>query len=98
MERAELEKLLKTELDPNLDYYDATASIEAMAEHIRGLHKLINFLATSLMTQGQSIIDIRTKMVEHKGAIELLAAIVCPEEDDRPKLIGFDEPKIVRPN
>jgi len=96
MSKEELAGLLKTPLDPDLDYFDATKSIEAMAEHIRGLHKLINFLANSLMQQGVSILDIREKMIEHKGAIEMIGDAVF-DEDKRPNLIGFEEPKIVMP-
>lgn len=98
IDKVELARLLQTPLDPNLDYFDATASIEAIAEHIRGLHKLIGFLANSLMQQGVSILDIREKMIEHKNAIELVADAVYGDDDDRrPSLIGFEEPKIVMP-
>ena len=92
--REELAKLVQTPLDPDLDYFDATGSIEAMAEHIRGLHKLITFMFQSLGIQGAAIIDMRTKMVEHKDAIELLAGIVAPE-DDSGKLVGLDPPELV---
>lgn len=96
LSKEQLAELLKTPLDPDLDYFDATKSIEAMAEHIRGLHKLINFLAGSLMQQGISILDIREKMIEHKNAIEMIGDAVF-DEDSRPTLIGFEEPKIVMP-
>lgn len=94
--KEELARLLQTPLDPDLDYFDATKSIEAISEHIRGLHKLINFLANSLMQQGVSILDIREKMIEHKNAIEMIGDAVF-DEDSRPTLIGFEEPKIVMP-
>lgn len=98
LDKEEFARLLQTPLDPNLDYYDATASIEAMAEHIRGLHKLINYFFNSLVQQGTSILDIREKMIEHKNAIETVAdAMFGDDEDKRPRLIGFDEPKIVIP-
>lgn len=91
---AEMEQLLKTELDPNLDYYDATASIKAMAEHIRGLHKLINFLSTSLVTQGASLIEQRERQAMQQGAIETLANMVGAEQDNGTNLIGFDKLKL----
>lgn len=99
MTREELTQLVSTPLDPNLDYFDATASIEAMAKHIRGLHKLIEYMFQSLGIQGAAIIDVRTKMVEHKEAIELLGSIVAPEDDSGklvvglPELVGFDKRK-----
>lgn len=96
LSKEEFAKLLKTALDPDLDYFDATKSIEAMAEHIRGLHKLINYFFVSLTQQGAAILDIREKMVEHKGAIEMIGDAVF-DEDNRPSLIGFEEPKIVIP-
>lgn len=96
--KEEFAKLLSTPLDPDLDYFDATASIEAMAEHIRGLHKLIDYFFRSLVQQGTSILDIREKMIEHKNAIELVADGVFGDDDDsKPSLIGFEEPKIVMP-
>lgn len=70
--KEELQKLLETPLDPNLDYFDATPSIEAMAEHIRGLHKLINVLFESLTLQGSASIRNSKDIVEIKA--DLLAA------------------------
>src|SRR5881392_3515472 len=96
MDKTELTELLSTPLDPDLDYVDATKALEVLGEHVRGLHKLIGYMFEALTTQGRAILDIREKMVEHKGAIELIANHVMPE-DDRPGLIGFEEPAIVIP-
>lgn len=94
----QLAELLKTPLDPNLDYYDATASIEAMANHIRDLHKLINYLFQSVALQGAAVLDIREKMGEHKTAIERAVDIALGADDEPHGLVGFDAPKIVVPN
>jgi hypothetical protein len=97
MDKKELRKLLSTPL-PHIDYSDTRIAIETMAEHMRDQHRLIVFLAQSLATQGTSILDLRTKQVELKDAIEIVLDIVDPEDDKRPKLLGFDKPAIVRPH
>lgn len=84
--KEELAELLRTPLDPDLDYFDATASIEALSNHVRGLHKLINTMFESLALQGRSIIDLRREIVEIKG--DLLAAGVNRKEPDS-GLVGF---------
>jgi hypothetical protein len=99
MTRDELQALLETPLDPNLDYYDATKSIEAMANHVRDLHKLVNFMFETLALQGGSIIDLRKHVVAQKEAIEALANMLSPAGEnpfqplppapDRPKIIGI---------
>ena len=95
MSKEELAGLLKTPLNPDLDYFDATASFAAMAEHIRGLHKLIGVMFQSLTVQGVAIIDIRKKMVEHKEAIEGIGTMIGGDDPEGPGLVGFDKPKIV---
>lgn len=97
MNREELQKLLETPLDPNLDYFDATASIEAMANHIRELHKLINFMFETMALQGQSILDLRQKQVAAKGAIEFLAELNGCETDEGP-IAGVKAPALVGPD
>lgn len=94
MDKGELQKLLETPLDPDLDYFDATRSIEAIAEHIRGLHKLINFLASSITVQHSAIIALRKENVEIKG--DLLMANIASTKGES-ELVGFDEPAIVMP-
>ena len=79
MSKEEIAAILKTPLDPNLNYFDATPCIEAMAEHIRGLHKLINFMFESLAIQGQSVIGTRKDIVEIKG--DLLVAGIARQEE-----------------
>lgn len=91
MDKAELSKLLSTPLDPTLDYVDATASIAAMAEHIRGLHKLINAMFESLALQGASILALRRQIVEIKG--DLLAAGIDPTAAQS-AIIMPDKPKL----
>lgn len=93
MNKNELKALLETPLDPNLDYFDATASIEAIAEHLRGLHKLVGFLCEGLATQGQSILELRREIVEIKG--DLAQAGVARGEEPDSGLIGFDKPDII---
>lgn len=87
--------LLEKPLDPNLDYFDATASIEAMAEHIRGLHKLIRVMFESLTIQGQSMIRAHETLVEIKA--DLLAAGIASTKDEDEKLVGFDKSSIIMP-
>ena len=94
MDREELKKLLETPLDPNLDYFDATGSIEAIAEHLRSLHKLVTYLAQSLTIQAASIIALRKENVEIKA--DLLAAGIASTKGDS-ELVGFDEPSIIVP-
>lgn len=77
--KEELQKLLETPLDPNLDYFDATPSIEAMAEHIRGLHKLINVMFESLTLQGASAIRNSEAIVEIKA--DLLSAGIASTKE-----------------
>lgn len=91
---AEMKLLLETPLDPRLDYFDATASIEAIADHLKGLHKLIRFLATSLAQQGQTILELRQGQGVQQAAIETLADMVGAERDEPQKLVGFDKPKL----
>jgi len=88
----EFRKLLATPLQPDLDYFDATASIEAMAEHIRGLHKLIGVMFESLTLQGQSVIATRQEIIEIKA--DLLAAGIASTKDE-----GLDvkPPAIIMP-
>jgi hypothetical protein len=82
--KEELARLLSTPLSPDLDYFDATASIEAMAEHIRGLHKLIGVMFESLTLQGQSVISQYKSIVEIKGD---LAAAGVPRGEEEPLII-----------
>lgn len=96
MDKAELKVLLETPLDPNLDYFDATASIEAMANHIRGLHILIKFLADTLALQGQSIIEMRKENVEVQA--DLLAAGIGTTKQDEGSSIIMPNRELVRPN
>lgn len=67
MDKRELLDLLQQPLNPDLDYYDATASIEAMANHIRGMHKVMNHAFLLLGQQAKAIIALRKEMVEVKG-------------------------------
>lgn len=97
LSREELVKLLTTPLDPALDYYDATASIEAMANHIRDLHKLINYLFEAQGIQAASIIQIREMQAAHRGAIEFLADMAGAETDEGP-LVGIKKPGLVGPD
>jgi len=94
MDREELKRLLETPLDPDLDYFDATKSIEAIAEHMRDLHKLIRYLADSIVLQHASIIALRKENVEIKG--DLLAANIASTKGDS-ELVGFEEPSIIMP-
>ena len=100
--KEELMKLLTQELDPDLDYHDATAALEAIAKHIHGLHRLVSFLVNSIVTQGNSILDLRTRMGqqglvlgEHKAAIEGLADMFGDDDADG-GLIGM-KPTIIMP-
>src|SRR6476646_6744426 len=90
--KEEFRDLLEKPLDPNLDYFDATASLEAMAEHIRGLHKLIRVMFESLTLQGQSAIDNRKDVLEMKA--DMLAAGIASTKDE-----GLDvkPPAIIMP-
>lgn len=97
MNKEELQKLLETPLDPNLDYFDATKSIEAMANHIRELHKLITFMFETLAVQGGSILDLRQKQVAQKGAIEFLAGVSGCEMDEGP-IEAVRSPALVGPD
>ena len=91
---AEMEALLRTPLDPDLDYVDATASIAAIAEHVRGLHRLIEFLSTTIVAQGSSLIEARKKLIELEA--DMGAARIGPSERQSPSsLIGFDKPTLV---
>jgi hypothetical protein len=92
MDREELKRLLETPLDPNLDYFDATGSIEALAEHLRDQHKLIKYLTESLVMQASSIIALRKENVEIKA--DLLAAGIASTKGES-ELVGFDEPSII---
>jgi hypothetical protein len=96
MTKEEVGAFLKQPLDPDLDYYDATNSIKAMADHVREMHRLVFFMFESLALQGASIIDVRQKMVEHKTAIENLADLFGAEEADD-ALIGLKKPAIIMP-
>jgi hypothetical protein len=88
IDKEELKTLLETPLDPNLDYYDATASIEAMAKHIEGLHKLINVMFESLATQGASLIRLHHKSIELEG--DMAKAGIGTKSG----LIGIPRPKL----
>lgn len=88
IDKAELKRLLETPLDPNLDYFDATASIKAMAEHIEGLHKLIGVMFESLATQGASLIRLHQKNIELEG--DMAGAGI----GSKPGLIGIAKPKL----
>lgn len=97
MDREKLVRILETPLDPNLDYFDATASIEAMANHIRELHKLINFMFETLALQGGSIIEVRKMQAAQKGAIEFIADAVGIEQDEGP-IEAVRSPALVGPD
>jgi hypothetical protein len=94
VDKLELQKLLETPLDPNLDYFDATASIEQIANHIRDLHKLINYLFESVALQGSSVIALRKENIELKA--DMLAAGIASTKGES-ELVGFDEPSLVIP-
>lgn len=96
MDKAELKMLLATPLDPDLDYFDATASIEAMANHIRGLQNLIKFLADTMALQGQAIIDMRKENVEVQA--DLLAAGIGTTKQEEGSSIIMPTRELVRPN
>ena len=96
MSKEEVADFLKQPLDPNLDYFDATNSIKAMAEHMREMHRLVFFMFETLALQGASIIDVREKMVEHKTALETLANLFGADEPDD-ALIGLKKPAIIMP-
>lgn len=89
MDKKEMIALLETPLDPNLDYYDASGSIEVIAKHIDGLHKLINALFENLAIQGASILAVRRKLVELEAdfaahqikANEPRSAIIMPSRE-----------------
>ncbi len=91
---AEMKALMETPLDPNLDYFDATGSIKVVAEHIRGLHKLIDFLSQTLVAQGNAIIELRSRQAVQQGAIETLANMAGAEQEGGSGLIGFEKPKL----
>jgi hypothetical protein len=94
MDKGELKELLEKPLDPNLDYFDATPAIERIAEHLRGQHKLINFLANHAAQQAQSILELRKEIVEIKA--DLLADRVTRQE--KTSSIIMPSKKIERPN
>lgn len=94
MDKHELKKLIETPLNPDLDYFDATGSIEAVAEHVRSLHKLIEYLFHSVSIQAASIIALRKENIEIKA--DLLAAGIASTKGDS-ELVGFDEPSILMP-
>lgn len=94
MEKGELKALLEQPLSPDLDYFDATPALEAIAEHIRGQHKLINFLANHTAQQAQSILELRKEIVEIKA--DLLADSVTRQE--KTSSIIMPSKKIERPN
>lgn len=89
--KEELAELLRTPLDPNLDYLDATASIEAISEHIRGLHKLVNFLAQTLVQQGASILELRQQAIEVRAD---LGAAGVERQDGKAKPAIIMPPKL----
>lgn len=84
MDRDELRRVLEQPLDPNLDYHDATASIEAMALALRDQHRLACHLAHCMAQQAQSILEMRKEIIEVKA--DLMKAGV-----NRSGLIGFDQ-------
>lgn len=67
MDRDEMRRILEQPLDPDLEYHDATASIETMANAIRDMHALTCHLAHCMATQAQSIIDMRKEIIEIKA-------------------------------
>lgn len=96
MDKAELKSLLETPLDPNLDYSDATASIEAIANHIRDLHKLINYLFESVAIQGASVISLRKKSIEFEA--DLLAADIPTTNREKGSAIIMPKHDKIRSN
>lgn len=93
----EMQRILETPLDPSLDYFDATASIEAIAKHVADLHKLIAFLSQTMIAQGQSLIrqgqeivefkaDLAAAGIERSGGSERVIVGTTP-----PSLVGFDK-------
>ena len=96
MTTEEMKALLETPLDPDLDYFDATTSIEALAEHLRGLHKLIVALANGLVQRGLSIIELRQKIIELEA--DMLAHGVAATNKAETTLVGFDKPQVILPN
>lgn len=94
--REELVALLSKPLDPKLDYYDATPAIEAIANHLRGLHKLINYLFHTAGLQGASVLQLREMQAAQAGAIEFLAGVVGAEPDEGP-LAGIKPAALILP-
>jgi hypothetical protein len=94
--REELVELLSKPLDPNLDYFDATPAIQAIAEAVRNQHRLIEFLFHTLGIQGKTLIDVREMQGAQAGAIEFLAGLTGAEPDEGP-LVGIKPPAIVMP-
>lgn len=98
MDREELKDLLETPLDPNLDYFDATASITAMAEQLRNQHRLIVYLFEALAIQGQSLISVRQMQAAQRGAIEVMADELGLEGNEDGPIEAVRAPALVGPN
>lgn len=62
--------------------------------HVRNQHKLIVHLFRHLAQQATSILELREQVLAQKEAIEALADRIVPEQQ-RPQLVGFDEPKVM---
>lgn len=92
----ELVAMLSKPLDPDLNYFDATPAIEAIAIAVRNQHRLIEFLFHTLGAQGQTLIDVRTMQGAQAGAIKFLANMAGAEPDED-ALIGIKPPAIIMP-
>lgn len=57
-------------------------------------NELIDLLVGYVVQHGAAIIDIRDKMATQEGAIEMVADIVAPRDDDGP-LVGIAPPKLI---
>lgn len=93
----ELVAMLSKPLDPDLDYFDATPCLIAIAEVVRNQHRLIEFLFETMGIQGNSILQIREMQAAQKGAIEFLADMVGAEKDAGP-LVDIKAPALVNLN
>lgn len=58
------EEELKQPLDPNLDYFDATASIEELAVKMAEMATLQQAMAKAVVQLQQSMIEVRKKQIE----------------------------------
>jgi hypothetical protein len=95
----ELGVLLQQELDPNLDYYDATASIKAMAEEMRRQAAVQRVIAEHQVTLGSSLITCHAKILELAATVNRLTDIVnnSAEISELPAGSPFPGPRSASP-